>query len=171
MKKLNTGFTLIELMIVVAIIGILAAVAIPAYQDYTVRSKISEGLVLASTAKLSVLDGYMSNDVPGIAVSGASYATGFSATKYVNSIVINPTEGMITITFNATNVGQIVAGASDTLTLTPSLAGLLLAVGIPPGGNIDWACSSATSATATARGTPVAVAGTIASRFVPTECK
>ena len=88
MNKLNNGFTLIELMIVVAIIGILAAVAIPAYQDYTVRSKMSEGLVLATTAKTSVLDGYMSNDVTGIATAALGFAASFSPTKYVSNIVI-----------------------------------------------------------------------------------
>ena len=65
-KKLQQGFTLIELMIVVAIIGILAAIAIPAYQDYTVRAKVTEGLSVADAEKVAVAEGYQSNDMPGM---------------------------------------------------------------------------------------------------------
>ena len=65
LRKCNKGFTLIELMIVVAIIGILAAIAIPAYQDYTVRAKVTEGLNMADSAKTAVAEGYQSNDIRG----------------------------------------------------------------------------------------------------------
>ena len=65
MKKLQQGFTLIELMIVIAIIGILAAIAIPAYQDYTVRAKVSEGLSLADAAKTTLAEGFQSGDAVG----------------------------------------------------------------------------------------------------------
>lgn len=173
MKKIQQGFTLIELMIVVAIIGILAAVAIPAYQDYTVRSKLSEGLVLASSAKVSVAEGFYTNGLQGVTAGSLSYATGFTATKYVTTLTIDDgttaAPGLITITYNAGNVGQIVPATSDMMTITPSIAGLVLANNLV--GNIDWACASATSATATARGLPVGLIGTVASRFAPTECK
>jgi len=170
-KQFNSGFTLIELMIVVAIIGILASIAVPAYQDYTVRSKITEGLIMAGPAKTSVLDGYMSNDVPGIATSSAGFADGFTATKYVSDITIDPDNGMITITYDANTITQISTGVDDTITLTPSLGGLEITPGMDNGGNVDWACASATNTTATGRLLPVAVPGSIPSRFAPTECK
>ncbi len=72
-KKVQQGFTLIELMIVVAIIGILAAIAIPAYQDYTVRAKVTEGLNLADSAKTAVAEGFQSNAIPGVAAAASSW--------------------------------------------------------------------------------------------------
>ncbi len=74
-KKLQQGFTLIELMIVVAIIGILAAIAIPAYQDYTVRSKVTEGLSVADAEKVAVAEGFQSNDTAGVMTAAASWLT------------------------------------------------------------------------------------------------
>lgn len=109
-KKVQQGFTLIELMIVVAIIGILAAVAIPAYQDYTIRARVSEGLVLAGAAKLSIAEN---------ASNGSAFAQGWSApvaTENVTSLAIDPDTGQITITFTAKAGG---GGGLNTIFMVP----------------------------------------------------
>src|ERR1700722_10119564 len=86
MKSLHKGFTLIELMIVVAIIGILAAIAIPAYQDYTVRSKVTEGLNLAGAAKTTVAEAFEANGLAGVTAAAGGWSS--TPTKYVSCIAI-----------------------------------------------------------------------------------
>ena len=166
MKAVQKGFTLIELMIVVAIIGILAAIAIPAYQDYTVRSKVTEGLNLAASAKVAVADGFQSNDINGVATASAQWALNWVATKYVQLIGINPANGVITITYSA-NTPQI---AGNTIVLTPnSPVGTILATGAQ--GNIDWACESAGAVTNGQLGLLGAGGGSVPTRYAPTQCK
>ncbi|MCP3671853.1 MAG: prepilin-type cleavage/methylation domain-containing protein, partial [Gammaproteobacteria bacterium] len=152
-------------MIVVAIIGILAAIALPAYQDYTIRAKVTEGLVLATSAKASVSEGWQADEVNGLAAAAAAYNVTLPASKYVASIVITPASGVVTVTF--TNAASA-AIAATRLVLTPSINNTVLTAGTV--GSIDWACGSLTTAVATARGLPVNQ-GTIPARYVPSECK
>jgi len=165
MKALQKGFTLIELMIVVAIIGILAAIAIPAYQDYTIRSKVTEGLNLAGSAKVSVSEAFQSNDIAGVSAASAEWVLAFKPTKYVSSITIDAADGHIVVIYGA-NTPQL---SGKTLVLTPNIVGAKLSTGLS--GNIDWSCASNSNATATARKLAVAAAGTVDSKYVPTECK
>ena len=166
MKKVQQGFTLIELMIVVAIIGILAAIAIPAYQDYTIRSKVTEGLGLAAAAKIAVSEGYYANGMNGVNTAAAAYAAQFTATKYVGAVNISPA-GVITVIFSGVDAPAQIAGQQ--IVLGPSIGGNALANGQT--GNIDWSCESTTSTTATAHGLPAVGGGTLLARYAPSECK
>jgi len=161
MQMAQKGFTLIELMIVVAIIGILAAVALPAYQDYTVRAKVTEGLALAGSAKTAVAEN---------AANGAPYASGWTpptATKNVTSVAIDPAAGFITVTYDTT-----VVGATNTLVLNPLngaavfTGGTATATTIPTAGSLAWNCTSAGTPT-----TVVGAKGTILAKYVPANCR
>jgi type IV pilus assembly protein PilA len=131
MKKIQQGFTRIELMIVVAIIGILAAIAIPAYQDYTIRAQVSEGLSLSGAAKAAVAEFYMdSGAYPATNVEAGLEAPASIVGKYVTAVTVGA--GTITVTYGAA-ANTHIHGNNLTLTPIPAAANQ---------GSISWTCAS-----------------------------
>lgn len=173
MNKLQKGFTLIELMIVVAIIAILAAIALPAYQDYTVRSKVSEMVVNASSAKSLVSEAFETDSLAGVTAAATEYnnrGTTEKATKYISDIQIDTGTGTITVTSATTGDSGLPTDAQNkTLTFSPNVQGAALAAGVT--GAVDWACASALNVTATNRNLTVNTAGTMPAKYAPSECR
>lgn len=169
MKSVQKGFTLIELMIVIAIIAILAAIAIPAYQTYAVRAKMSEMIVAANPAKIAVTEGFQSNGMTGVQSANALYPGGAATTsKYVSDLAVDAGTGVITITSTtSTDVGIPTEAVGTTLLLTPSIGGQALADGLT--GAMDWGCSSTTHVTADK--TFVTGAGTLPAKYAPSQCR
>ena len=133
MKKVQQGFTLIELMIVVAIIGILAAIAIPAYQDYTIRAQVSEGLNLSGGAKAAVTEYFQDRGVmPTNNAQAGLEAAGNIRGKYVVSV--SNTSGVVTVTYGADAHATI---ATDSVLMTANTSAA---------GSVQWICTSTTIA-------------------------
>ena len=142
MKK-QQGFTLIELMIVVAIIGILAAIAIPAYQDYTIRAQVSEGLSLAAGSKTAVAEYYQDRGVmPTTNLMAGVSLPGEITGKYVDTVTVGAA-GTVTVTYGQPDTNALLVGV---LVLTPT----------PNTGSISWGCT---------------VGSTIQPKWLPSACR
>ena len=132
MKRVSKGFTLIELMIVIAIIAILVALALPAYQDYTIRTKVAEGLSVAASAKLAAAETCQSDPALS-AINNDSAGYDFSVSKYVQNVTIAGDCG------GTTDAITVIAQTSAN---TGTNAGNLTLTGTISNSNIDWACTS-----------------------------
>ena len=148
-QMVQKGFTLIELMIVVAIIGILAAVALPAYQDYTIRAKVTEGLTLANGLKTSIVESHQArgpgtklcNSAATCDVIGATTMDATAAAMVANrnvASVVSAATGIITITFKP----AVVPAANSTILLVPTPADLSAVASA--GATITWTCNTGT---------------------------
>lgn len=164
LKTIQKGFTLIELMIVVAIIGILAAIAIPAYQDYTIRSQVTEGLNLASAVKASVAEFFAQNGSWPVNNNQAGVGEAINiAGKYVDNV--NVSNGTITITYG-NNVNKTIA--NGTLALQPGLSN---------NNDVIWRCGKANPpavfenlSSGTQSGSS-ATATNLANKYLPAACR
>jgi len=132
MKTMQKGFTLIELMIVVAIIGILAAIAIPAYQDYTIRAQVSEGMTLAAAAKAAVAETFLNTGIAPVDRTEAGMSANIDDTygKYVGAVEV--TNGVITVHYNGVNIHDKIDG--NTVELVPY---------VTEDDSVAWVCGGA----------------------------
>jgi type IV pilus assembly protein PilA len=156
MKAIQKGFTLIELMIVVAIIGILAAVALPAYQDYSVRAKVSEIVLAASSCRTSVTEVIQNASVTNLGTE-LTTTCNMSPTKFVTSGSAD-VNGKITVTGNSANLAQI-AGA-NILTLVPMISATRVVAATDGGKTVEgWRCGLVADGTS------------IVTKYLPSSCR
>lgn len=173
-RSFQKGFTLIELMIVVAIIGILAAVALPAYQDYTIRAKISEVVIGASSAKSLLSEAFQTDSVTGLIAAATAYnaiPSSQKISKYIDDIQINPASPWSITASVRADAGNGIPTALNGMTLVFSPNVQLAVPTAASAGAIDWACTSLTNQNATARGLTNRPLGTLTAKYAPSECR
>ena len=175
-QKKQQGFTLIELMIVVAIIGILAATAIPAYQDYTIRAKVMEGINLASSLKVGVSESYQDGNLAAVnlysAVVMADQEAMLLSTDNVEGLAVDGTNGNITITYQDAATGIPALAGADTLVYIPHINDM--ALGGTTSGTISWECVGAIGGNAMTNAPTTAGTATdmgVVSKYLPSECR
>jgi type IV pilus assembly protein PilA len=164
-KKVQKGFTLIELMIVIAIIGILAAIAIPAYQNYTIRSQVTEGLSLADGWKTAISEFYAQNGSFPTTSSSTGGATAVAVTassqgKYVGAIAVT-TGGEIVVTYTGSQANaKLSAAGNNKLGLTP---------GLDANYDVVWVCGTASTPTNVSF-TAATIGTTVSASYLPNSC-
>jgi type IV pilus assembly protein PilA len=173
-RSIQKGFTLIELMIVVAIIGILAAVALPAYQDYTVRSKLSEAVIAGSAFKGMMSEAFQTDSIAGLTAAATTINAKPAAeksSKFVSDVTAtagSPWDVQVTIAATAGN-GIPTTVNNQFIRFSPNVNNAIPAA--TSQGAIDWACTSATNSTATNRGLANRTVGDLVAKYAPSECR